>query len=141
MSLLETDAQGALLSSQRLGGAGWEFARGLAVQPGGNLVVAGSTNSEGAGGYDVFAIGLDVGAVSAVDDLPDLKTDTITASPNPFNPKVNVSFVTTQDGHARLRVFDLRGRQVAILHEGTLAAGTHTAAWDGVDLTGRAMPT
>jgi flagellar hook assembly protein FlgD len=35
------------------------------------------------------------------------------------------------------RVYDLGGRQVAQLIEGTLAAGAHDLVWNGLDLSGR----
>ncbi len=62
------------------------------------------------------------------------------AWPNPFNPRVTLSYAMAADGAARLAVFDLRGREVAVLQDGALAAGAHTAAWDGRDDGGRAVP-
>ena len=141
ITLQETDAAGDVLSSQLIAGAGWEFGRGIALSPAGDLLVVGSTNSEGAGSYDLFAVGLDIGAISAVDDLPGPQGDTLAATPNPFNPRLHVTFTTARDGAARLSVYDLRGRHVATLHDGPVSAGEHTTAWDGRDRQGRALPT
>jgi hypothetical protein len=51
------------------------------------------------------------------------------AAPNPFNPATTLSFALPADGPARLEIHDLAGRRLAILHDGPLAAGPHTFAW------------
>ena len=62
------------------------------------------------------------------------------AFPNPFNPRTGIGFDLDNPGNCRLTIFDLRGREVAVLAEGRLAAGHHTAVWNGIDSRGRAMP-
>lgn len=54
--------------------------------------------------------------------------------PNPFNSTTRISFDLPQAGVATLAVFDLLGRQVALLHEGHLAAGSHNTVFEGADL-------
>lgn len=61
-------------------------------------------------------------------------------SPNPFNPRTVIVYEMQGTGPARLQVFDLRGRSVAILMDGTVAAGRHEAIWNGRDSTGRKVP-
>ena len=53
--------------------------------------------------------------------------------PNPFNPSTTVRFyVPGADGvELDLAVYDLQGRRVRVLHQGPIAAGWHTAVWDG----------
>lgn len=51
------------------------------------------------------------------------------AAPNPFNPSTFLRFSLAVAGSARLEVFDLRGRRVAMLHDGPLPAGRHGFAW------------
>jgi len=50
--------------------------------------------------------------------------------PNPFNPVTTVSFSLPTDAAVRLSVFDNAGREVAVLTDGPLAAGEHTAEFD-----------
>lgn len=59
------------------------------------------------------------------------------ATPNPFNPLTRVAYATATDGPVRLTVHDLRGRLVATLVDGPVAAGPHAAVWDGRDAGGR----
>ena len=59
------------------------------------------------------------------------------AYPNPFNPMTTIEFSLARGGTTRLAVYTLDGRLVRILEDGNLAAGAHTAMWDGTDRTGR----
>lgn len=49
--------------------------------------------------------------------------------PNPFNPQTTIAYDLPRDSRVRLEVFDLLGRQVAVLVNGTMTAGTHHAVW------------
>lgn len=51
--------------------------------------------------------------------------------PNPFNPSVQIRFEMGQRNHALLNIYDVNGRLVRTLVNGTLPAGQHTFAWDG----------
>jgi hypothetical protein len=54
--------------------------------------------------------------------------------PNPFNPSTIIGFELLQAGRVTLRVFDVQGREVATIVEGTLPAGFHTRTFDGSGL-------
>jgi ligand-binding sensor domain-containing protein len=49
--------------------------------------------------------------------------------PNPFNPSTTISFQLPADRDANLAVYDLLGREVAILTSGKHNAGYHSATW------------
>lgn len=71
------------------------------------------------------------------DDLPSPAGPTLTAAPNPFNPRVRIAFRGAKTGSATLRAFDARGRHVATLYEGPITAEEAVVHWDGRDATGR----
>ncbi len=50
--------------------------------------------------------------------------------PNPFNPSTDIEFYIVSAGHARLAAYDLLGREVSVLVDGSLDAGPHTARFD-----------
>lgn len=54
--------------------------------------------------------------------------------PNPFNPQTQLSFTLPEAGHARLAVYDVAGREVAVVVDGHRDAGRHFAAFDGTGL-------
>jgi hypothetical protein len=49
--------------------------------------------------------------------------------PNPFNATVTIPFALPQAGAIRLAVYDVLGREVALLASGNFAAGTHSVTW------------
>jgi hypothetical protein len=51
--------------------------------------------------------------------------------PNPFNPKTTIAFQLPISSNVRLSVFDLLGREVAVLVDERMEAGNHQAVWDG----------
>jgi hypothetical protein len=50
--------------------------------------------------------------------------------PNPFNPTTNIRFSIPETQHATLAIFDLQGREIALLVNSTLVPGTYSATWD-----------
>jgi flagellar hook assembly protein FlgD len=60
--------------------------------------------------------------------------------PNPFNPRLTVSFTLTRDVDLTASVFDVTGREVARLLDERRGAGAHDLVWDGRDVTGRELP-
>ncbi len=48
-------------------------------------------------------------------------------TPNPVRTDANISFRLERSEHVRVAVYDLRGREVAVLVDRSLAAGRHVA--------------
>lgn len=69
--------------------------------------------------------------VSVLDD-PNLPNTTTLAQnyPNPFNPVTTIAFELASDDLIRLTVFDMLGRELAVLINETKAAGSHQVSWD-----------
>src|SRR5690606_23167722 len=58
------------------------------------------------------------------------------AYPNPFNPQTRFTLRVAEAQDVRVALYDVRGRQVAVLHDGPLAAG----AAHPFEVDGRALP-
>ncbi|RPH92402.1 T9SS C-terminal target domain-containing protein [candidate division KSB1 bacterium] len=50
--------------------------------------------------------------------------------PNPFNPTTTITFDIKESGNVSLRVFDVVGREVAVLADGFMNAGRHHAVFN-----------
>jgi len=55
--------------------------------------------------------------------------------PNPFNPKTTISYSLPQNSFVTLKVYDILGKEVAILVNGEKSAGNYTIDFDGHNLT------
>ena len=54
--------------------------------------------------------------------------------PNPFNPATVITYALPEQGRVRLSVYDLLGRQVAVLVDEIQEAGQHRATWNARDV-------
>ena len=87
---------------------------------------------------DIEIWGLDR-ILAGVDDEHVFATRLDPARPNPFNPVTTIAFALPEAGPARLAVYDVSGRLVAVLAEGVHEAGEHEAVWNGRDAAGRQL--
>jgi len=53
--------------------------------------------------------------------------------PNPFNPVTTIRYSLPTDGDVRLTVFDMLGKEVAVLANGFQTAGEHQVRWDATN--------
>ncbi len=72
-------------------------------------------------------------------DVPDLGPSQVELAvfPNPFNPRLSVSFSLQREAEATVEVFAVNGRRVAELARGRFGAGEHVFQWEGRDQAGR----
>ncbi|MCP4545978.1 MAG: T9SS type A sorting domain-containing protein, partial [bacterium] len=56
--------------------------------------------------------------------------------PNPFNPTTTITFDMPKSGKVDLAIYDVTGRRVATLVNGTVDAGQHEIMWQGKDDSG-----
>jgi hypothetical protein len=75
------------------------------------------------------------GALSAVDDEVPARTAFASNYPNPFNPSTTIKFSVPVKGFVAVKVFDVRGREVAVLHNGMLEANTYSLQFNGEGLS------
>lgn len=63
------------------------------------------------------------------------------AYPNPMNPTTRIAFTNgVEGGKVRLAIFDVTGRLVKTLVDGTMTAGPHDVVWDGTTDNGNHAP-
>ncbi len=83
----------------------------------------------------------DIGWFQGVTDAgyPPLPTRLVGNAPNPFNPMTKIRFDLATTGAVHLAVYDLSGRLVRRIVDGSLTAGAHALPWDGTDGHGRGV--
>jgi len=50
--------------------------------------------------------------------------------PNPFNPTTNIKFSLPKEAKVRLTVYDAIGKEIAVLIDNTMSAGSHVIQWN-----------
>ncbi len=117
-----------LSAATRLGDTGISV-RILATEPGGNLTEFIYEPMFGVGGWK---------KTTRSPDDPDngipSHAELVGAYPNPFNPTTVIRYRLPAFGRARVVVYDLMGREVAVLADGYLPAGTHSVSFEAVGL-------
>ena len=82
------------------------------------------------------------GTVTGVGEPFELQPSTFALDPNypnPFNPSTTIRYTVTSQGHVRLRVFDVIGREVTSLVDEVESAGSYVVSWHGTDDAGRSL--
>ncbi|KPJ52922.1 hypothetical protein AMJ39_06540 [candidate division TA06 bacterium DG_24] len=140
--LIKTDAAGDTVWTRTYGGADWDWGY-LVTQAGdGGYVIAGWSESFGAGGHDVYLIKTDADGLVHVsggygeEPRPGLRY-LGQNSPNPFRAMTTIRYALPDARWVTLSIYDVRGALVRRLISGTVSAGAHQVMWDGRDGRGR----
>ena len=106
----------------------------ITAGPDGRLYAACSGG--GFSGFDggVFRTTEAVVTVASESEALDSPRAELEAYPNPSSGSVTVVLTSSEAAEVTVAVFDVLGREVAVLHDGRLAAGTHRLAFDGAGL-------
>ncbi len=60
--------------------------------------------------------------------------------PNPFSSEIEIEYFLPEPSHAKIRVFDLRGKVIRILQESKIDSGYSKIIWDGKNEAGNSVP-
>lgn len=121
-----TDEGGFFSSAD--GGANWTASTGCGMEIRNILLTGVGLFASGENG----GIWLDPSIVSSVDKQLGIKPNQYTLFqnyPNPFNPSTTVEFNLTKSGHVSLLIYNMLGKEVALLINQEMGAGTHSVNW------------
>ena len=54
--------------------------------------------------------------------------------PNPFNPGTRITFDLPRESHVSVRIYDLIGREIAVLADRPYFSGSHSVEWQAGDI-------
>jgi hypothetical protein len=136
-----------LMLLKRVSGSGWMWAETVGgalsdwgssvveTQPG-CFLVAGHTQSFGAGGFDGWLVKLCDAAASVTTGQGERGALELAADANPVAGRATLRFSIARAGSLTLGIYDVAGRLVALLAEGQRPAGDFEITWDGTDTRG-----
>ncbi|MBN2566424.1 MAG: alpha amylase C-terminal domain-containing protein, partial [Candidatus Eisenbacteria bacterium] len=81
-------------------------------------------------GFIILTWGTGTGVDDGVQSEQPSEARLLGAYPNPFNPRTNVAFELPSEQSVRVSVFDVAGREVAVLANGLFPAGRTSVVWD-----------
>jgi len=134
--LVKTDAQGDSLWSRTYGGTWEDCCWSFQQTSDGGYVLAGRTSSFGAGISDFWLVktGPELGIGEKPNPTAVRRYDLHPIYPNPFNAKATITYDLPATSHVTLKMFDVLGREVAVLKDGMQDAGRYQMAFDGENL-------
>ena len=81
------------------------------------------------------------GTVATIDRLPRPAGFRLYGNyPNPFNPSSTIRYDLPEATRVTLAIYDVMGREVARLVDGSMEPGAHSVEWNGQDQAGRGLP-
>ncbi len=142
--LVEYDAEGTLARTLQVTGPNHSRVTGIMPMPGGELYVGGFARSWGQDGPDQVIVGVDTLAMpprgskaflakygpvttARADEYARPVGNLWTAHyPNPFAGAATITYELPEASHVRLRVYDILGREMAMLVDEWHSAGAHS---------------
>jgi hypothetical protein len=130
--LIKTNASGTEQWSQTFGGSSFENGYSVQQTSDGGYIIAGTTESYGAGGEDIYLIRMDSETL-LVEDFGTYRPREFAIDspfPNPFNPRAVLRYKLQTASLVELSVYDITGRLVTKLVDGWRKAGSHQVTLD-----------
>jgi hypothetical protein len=115
--------------------AQWEYASSIQQISGGGYIVAGQTESYGAGRYDMWIIKLDENGnleTTGIFDPGSNNSCGLLLSqnyPNPFHQSTTIAFQLPEYGFVTLTIYDISGKKVKTVISGHLPPGESKVEW------------
>ena len=142
--MIRTDANGDTLWTKTIGGDQYERSYCIRQTMDGGYIIAGRTDSYGAGDDDFYIVKLAPDNLSDADDAESPRPTAFSLGanyPNPFNPSTTIEYTLDRRAQVKIEVFNILGQMVRTLVDETKSAGAYQVIWDGFDDAGRPTPT
>jgi len=135
--VLRTDALGDTLwthSYSRDPASNRETSGEIFIDSEGYYILTGQSETGGSGFYDGWILKIWDACQSGIPGSPEVRRGALdsvpSGRPNPFRGRTQVNFNMSGGGHVKLDVYDVTGKQVEVLLDDCMPAGSHAITWD-----------
>jgi len=134
--LIKTNENGDTLWTKTFGGSEMDGSNSVQQTSDGAYIIAGYTNSFGAGDRDVWLIKTttDVSNMEQNNEIIILDFSLHQNYPNPFNPSTNIKFSVPKTGVVKLSIYDTLGKEVAVLVNSMVETGSNEVSFNALNL-------
>jgi hypothetical protein len=138
--LLKTDSYGDTLWTKTYGGVQEDVGFSVRQTSDGGYIIAGSTESFGAGSYDFWIIKTDslgntTYPTKVDDDFKQVSDFRLSQNfPNPFNPSTRINYQLPEISFVALKIYDVLGNEIATLVNEEKPVGEYEVEFDGKGL-------
>lgn len=132
--IIKTDSEGNEIWKKMYGREGDDRIYSVQQTSDGGYILAGYTNSIGAGGKDMWIIKTDESGTEIESPFLPQTTELYQNYPNPFNPTTEISFALQKEGNVKLTVYNSKGELVITLFDGIKVKGIHKIGFDASGL-------
>ncbi|SYZ72488.1 exported hypothetical protein [Candidatus Zixiibacteriota bacterium] len=142
--IIRTDANGDTLWTKTIGGDWYERSYCIKQTSDGGYIIAGRTDSYGAGDDDFYIVKLAPDDISDVNEASAPIPTSFTLGdnyPNPFNPVTTIEYTLARRADVNLEIFNILGERICTLVAETKPAGSYRITWDGTTDTGGSVAT
>jgi hypothetical protein len=133
--IIKLDKTGSKEWDKTFGGNKSDFANSVRQTSDGGYVVAGQTESAGAGRYDMWIFKLDNNGnqeptgIYTQRYIDPYRLSLSQNYPNPFSQSTTIAFILPEPGFVTLTVFDIFGKEKETIFRGYLPPGESKAEW------------
>jgi hypothetical protein len=131
--IIKTDENGDTVWTKTLGGSNEDFGESIQQTIEGGYIIAGITNSIGAGENDAWLIKLEADSPSEVINGGKIIPSSFSLSqnyPNPFNPATTINYQIPELSFVTLKAYDVLGNEIVLLVNDEKQVGSYEVEFD-----------
>ena len=139
--LIRIDAEGSTLWEQTYGETEYNEGNSIQQTSDGGFIIAGATQSFGAGGSDVYLIRLDTitTGIKKYNPANNFIADNYTVSFDYKNNLISIHYSIPYSSSVKIEAYDIQGKLVNVIVDKLLQKGSYSIKWDAKQINNKLL--